>query len=36
MEEEKDIYTEEGVEDCIEGDEISCEEEGFMMGYLAA
>lgn len=36
MEEEKDIYTEEGVADYIEEDEISSEEEGFMLGYLAA
>ena len=36
MEEEKDIYTEEGTEDYIEGDEISSEEQGFMLGYLEA
>jgi len=36
MEEEKDIYTEEGVEDCMDADKISTEEEGFMIGYLAA
>ena len=36
MEEEKDIYTKEGIENYIEEDEISSEEQGFMLGYLAA
>ena len=36
MEEEKDIYTEEGIENYVEEDEISSEEQGFMLGYLAA
>ena len=34
--EEKDIYTFEGVENYFEDDELSCGEEGFMCGYLAA
>ena len=36
MEEEFDIYTEEGVECYIDDDSISAAEEGFMMGYLGA
>lgn len=36
MEEEKDIYTEEGMEEYVEGDEITAEEQGFMLGYLEA
>lgn len=36
MEEGKDIYTEKGMEDYVEGDGISAEEQGFMMGYLEA
>lgn len=32
----QDIYTEEGIEVCIDNDEISDEEEGFMTGWLAA
>jgi hypothetical protein len=36
MEEEKDIYTEEGVGNYVEEDEISSEEQGFMLGYLEA
>jgi hypothetical protein len=35
-EEELDIYTEEGIEDCAENDEISPSEQGFMQGYLGA
>ncbi|MBW2983819.1 hypothetical protein KY361_01785 [Candidatus Woesearchaeota archaeon] len=34
--EEKDIYTREGVETFFENDELSGEEEGFMVGYLGA
>ena len=34
--EEHDIYTEEGVEEYSENDVISSNEEGFMLGYLAA
>ena len=33
-EEELDIYTEEGIEDCADSDGISPEEQGFMQGYL--
>ena len=33
---EEDIYTREGVENFIENDELSGEEEGFMVGYLGA
>ena len=33
---EKDIYSEDMVEDFNENDEITLEEEGFMVGYLAA
>jgi hypothetical protein len=36
MEEEKDIYTEEGMENYIEDDGITAEEQGFMLGYLEA
>ena len=36
MEEEKDIYTREGIEDYVEEDGISAEEQGFMLGYLSA
>ena len=32
MEDDKDIYSEEGREDLVEDDEISPEEEGFMEG----
>ena len=31
---ENDIYTDLGVEECLEDDEINAEEEGFMRGYL--
>ena len=31
-----DIYTEEGVVDLFEDDNLSAEEAGFMMGYLEA
>jgi len=34
MEQELDIYTEEGVENYIDDDCISASEEGFMLGYL--
>jgi hypothetical protein len=34
--EELDIYTEQGIIDSCEDDEISSGEEGFMIGYLAA
>lgn len=33
---EKDIYTQEGVENYFENDELSNGEEGFMVGYLGA
>ena len=33
---DRDIYTEEGVEECFENDEIDSREEGFMIGYLAS
>lgn len=36
MEEEYDIYTEEGIESYADDDSISPAEEGFMLGYLAA
>lgn len=36
MEYEKDIYTEEGMHDYVEADEITAEEQGFMQGYLEA
>lgn len=29
-----DIYTKQGINSCIEDDEISCAEEAFMLGYL--
>ena len=31
-----DVYSEEGASELREADEISAEEEGFMMGYLEA
>ena len=34
MEEELDIYTEEGIENYVNDDSISASEEGFMLGYL--
>ena len=34
--EDKDIYTEEGIENYIDEDEISTMEQGFMLGYLEA
>jgi len=34
--EDKDIYTEEGIENSIDEDEISSTEQGFMLGYLEA
>ena len=33
-EKEDDIYSEDFIEDLIENDEISYEEEGFMKGYI--
>jgi len=30
----KNIYTEEDIEKMLDNDEISAEEEGFMLGYL--
>ena len=36
MEEEFDIYTEEGIENYVDDDSISSAEEGFMLGYLDA
>lgn len=35
-EEEKEIYSEDNVEEFLESDEISASEEGFMIGYLAS
>lgn len=34
--EDKDIYTEEGIENYVDEDEISTMEQGFMLGYLEA
>ena len=34
--EDKDIYTEEGIENSMDEDEISVIEQGFMLGYLEA
>jgi len=34
--EDNDIYTEEGIENSIDEDEISSIEQGFMLGYLEA
>ena len=34
--EDYDLYTEQGIEECYEGDEINESEYGFMLGYLAA
>jgi len=34
--EEYDIYTENGVSDYVDNDEINSMEEGFMRGYLAS
>ena len=34
--EDKDIYTEEGIENYADEDEISAIEQGFMSGYLEA
>ena len=31
-----DFYTEEMVEDCFDGDGITAEEQGFMLGYIMA
>ncbi len=31
-----DIYTEQGIELCIDNDEITDEEEGFMAGWISA
>lgn len=36
FEKEMDMYTEEGVSDYVDNDEISPAEEGFMQGYLAS
>ena len=33
---DEDVYSEEGLNDLIEWDEISEEEAGFMMGYMEA
>jgi len=32
----QDIYTEQGIEICIDNDEITDEEEGFMAGWISA
>ena len=34
--EDKDIYTEEGIENYTDEDEISATEQAFMLGYLEA
>jgi len=36
FEKEMDIYTEEGLDEYFENDEISSREEGFMLGYLSS
>ncbi len=36
IQEEPDIYTEEGIENYVDDDSISASEEGFMLGYLGA
>ena len=36
LELDRDIYTEEGVNDYSDNDEIDSREEGFMQGYLAS
>ena len=36
MEEEHDIYTEEGIENYVDDDTITASEQGFMLGYLDA
>jgi|TARA_B100001964_G_C14256004_1_gene612477 hypothetical protein len=36
MEEELDIYTEQGIEEYVDEDSISSMEQGFMIGYLSA
>jgi len=36
MQEEFDIYTEQGIENYADDDEISALEQGFMSGYLEA
>lgn len=33
---DRDIYTEEGISEYFENDEIDSREEGFMLGYLAS
>lgn len=33
---DEDVYSEEGLNDLVEWDEISEEEAGFMMGYMEA
>lgn len=33
---DNDFYTEAGIHDCSDDDEISLEEEAFMFGYLSA
>lgn len=33
---DRDIYTEEGVDEYFENDEINGSEEGFMLGYLSS
>ncbi len=34
-EQEFDLYTRKGIMECSENDQISLEEEGFMLGYLS-
>ena len=36
IQEEPDIYTEEGIEEYVDDDSISPTERGFMIGYLGA
>jgi hypothetical protein len=36
MGDEKDIYTEEGIENSVDEEELSGAEQGFMLGYFEA
>ena len=36
FERDKDIYSEEGIDDCFENDGLSANEEAFLLGYLEA
>ena len=35
-ERDNDIYCEEGIDECLENDGLSANEEAFLMGYLGA